>query len=119
MSYRVVTDNTCGVGSPDSWYRDSNQYSINDLMVDLGTLGGTTSAATAVNDSGQVVGQSSTASSGFTHAFLWTSADGMRDLGTFGGTYARAAAINSAAHVVGTAFTQMLVPFRGSVLNAV
>jgi len=118
-AFLVSPEDTDGDGRPDSWYRDSDQNGINDLMTDLGTLGGTTSAATAVNDAGQVAGQSSTASSGWTHAFLWTGAGGMQDLGTFGGSYARAAAINNAGQVVGTAFTQMFVPFRGSTLSAV
>jgi probable HAF family extracellular repeat protein len=40
-------------------------------MVDLGTLGGYSSYAAAVNDLGQVVGRSTTAS-GEVHATLWT-----------------------------------------------
>src|SRR5205814_3456910 len=48
-------------------------------MVDLGTLGGY-SAASAVNDNGQVVGESATADSP-QHAFSWTEAGGMIDLG--------------------------------------
>jgi probable HAF family extracellular repeat protein len=48
-------------------------------LTDLGTLGGGFSVANAVNDKGQVVGESST-SSGQVHAFLWQ--DGhMTDLG--------------------------------------
>ena len=52
-------------------------------MVDLGTLGGTTSRAVAVNDGGQVVGWAETAA-GQTHAFSWTEGDGMIDLGELG-----------------------------------
>ena len=48
-------------------------------MRDLGTLGGTTSAPTGLNDAGQVVG-SSTLADGSTHAFLWTPTDGMDDI---------------------------------------
>jgi uncharacterized membrane protein len=40
-------------------------------MTDLGTLGGNVSAATGINDLGQVVGMSDTAS-GYGHAVLWT-----------------------------------------------
>jgi probable HAF family extracellular repeat protein len=47
---------------------------------DLGTLGGTTSEAVAINDRGQVAGSSTTAD-GSSHAFVWTLAQGMRDLG--------------------------------------
>jgi probable HAF family extracellular repeat protein len=42
-------------------------------MVNLGTLGGNFSIAFGINDLGQVVGYSSTAS-GETRAFLWTAA---------------------------------------------
>jgi probable HAF family extracellular repeat protein len=55
-------------------------------MRDLGTLGGETSVARAINDRGQVLGTSDTATEG-QHVFLW--ADGrMRDLGLPLGTTA-------------------------------
>ncbi len=69
-------------------------------IADLGTLGGASADARAINDAGQVVGASATAS-GETHAFLWTATDGMKDLGTLGGTFSRAYGINSLSHVVG------------------
>ena len=65
-------------------------------IVDLGTLGGTRSYANAVNDSGQVVGESTTAGDASTHAFSWTQAGGMVDLGTLGGSSSSTAvAVNS------------------------
>jgi probable HAF family extracellular repeat protein len=84
-------------------------------MVDLGTLGnGTHSEAWAINDSGQLVGLSTTQPGDpfedFTlwdtvHAFFWSAGEGMIDLGTFGGTYSYAYAINSQGQVVGDAET--------------
>lgn len=48
-------------------------------MTKLGVLGGTYSFASALNDSGTVVGQSDTTASG-PHAFVWTVKGGMQDL---------------------------------------
>ena len=68
-------------------------------MIDLGTLGGGSSIAYAVNDLGQVVGTSFDA--GVSHAFSWTSADGMIALGTLGGSSSYAQALNDRGQVVG------------------
>ena len=70
-------------------------------VVDLGTLGGATSAATDVNNRGIVVGWAKTAS-GTVHAFVYR--DGMMiDIGTLGGPNSVAAAISNNRAVVGTA----------------
>ncbi|MHB8069256.1 MAG: BACON domain-containing protein [Desulfobaccales bacterium] len=68
-------------------------------MTDLGTLGGTGSRAYAINDSGQIVGGSTTAS-GQSHAFLY-SGGVMTDLGTLGGTDSTAYGINDSGQIVG------------------
>ncbi|WP_458190680.1 hypothetical protein [Haladaptatus sp. NG-WS-4] len=70
---------------------------------ELGTLGGPNSSASGVNDSGLVVGESSS-SEGY-HAFIWSEDEGMRSLGTLGGNVSRATAINSRCQVVGTSQT--------------
>ena len=59
--------------------------------IDLGTLGGIISAALAVNEASQVVGDAFTAT-GATHAFLWENGV-MTDLGTLGGSQSRAFAL--------------------------
>ena len=53
-------------------------------MLDLGTLGGLTSIAFALNDAGQAVGKAGTdpASPNLSHAFVWTAAGGLVDLNT-------------------------------------
>jgi probable HAF family extracellular repeat protein len=74
-------------------------------MTDLGTLGGASSFVSGINDSGQVVGRSETAT-GSEHAFI-TGPDGhgMTDLGTLGGSFSDAVGINEAGQVVGSSET--------------
>ena len=87
----------------------------NGTMTLLGTLGGATSAAVDINESGQIVGSSETAD-GVRHAFLH--ADGvMRDLGSLGGE-SLAWEINEAGDAVGFSFradgtTRVAVLYRG------
>jgi probable HAF family extracellular repeat protein len=73
-------------------------------MTDVGDLGGAESVAFDINEAGQVVGLSYTAS-GQVHAFLWMLEAGMIDLGTLGGAYSLAYAINDAGQVVGYSYT--------------
>ena len=73
-------------------------------VVDLGTLGGARSQATAVNRSGQVVGWSTTADGKIEHAFITKPGGaGMRDLGHLTGVCAGANAINHRGQAAGYA----------------
>jgi|SRR5579884_886960 len=76
----------------------------NGKMRDLGTLGGTFSVTNAMNNRGEVVGQSNLAGDLVTHPFVW---DGSKliDIGTAGGDMGFAWAINDAGEVVGWSFT--------------
>ncbi|MFA7237611.1 MAG: DUF3466 family protein [Phycisphaeraceae bacterium] len=73
--------------------RAAAQYTITDL----GTLGGNSSEALAINNSGQVVGRTSLADGSY-HGFLYSNGN-MTDLGTMGAT-----AINDSGQVVGGQF---------------
>ena len=117
---QVVGAATNGIPDPSSIVGVSTQVRAflwqNGAMQDLGTLpGGTDAVALLVNERGQIVGQSYTASSiprpptficfDFPltlHGFLWE--DGkMVDLGTLGGSCAFTYALNSRGQVVGQA----------------
>jgi probable HAF family extracellular repeat protein len=74
-------------------------------VVDLGTLGGSHSEATAINDSGQVVGYSYLAGDQNYHAFLYKEGK-MTDLLTLGGPSSVAKGINKSGQVVGYSDTE-------------
>ncbi|MCS0581009.1 hypothetical protein NX784_05355 [Massilia pinisoli] len=70
-----------------------------DGMHELGTLGGASATAAAVNNAGVIAGQSQTAS-GEVHATVWTH-DSIIDLGTLGRTRSTSHDINDAGWVAG------------------
>jgi probable HAF family extracellular repeat protein len=70
-------------------------------ICELGTLGGSSSVAFALNDREQIVGRSRTAR-GEQHAFLYENGI-MKDLGTLGGNLSTARAINARGWIVGSA----------------
>lgn len=84
-------------------------------MIDLGTLGGTsTRTVAAMSSDGSVVVGNSWTSGGDEHAFRWTAATGMQDLGTLGGPSSYALGLSSdGSTVVGRAF------LNGSIYHAV
>ena len=72
-------------------------------ITDLGDLGGGSSQAVAINNRGQVAGNSY-GKAGSWHAFVWQNGK-MTDLGTLGGDRSYAEAINEAGQIVGWSTT--------------
>lgn len=75
---------------------------INGVRTDLGTLGGSSSTAVAVNLYDQVVGNSTT-TDGSLHSYIWSASTGMTDLGSLsgGGGHVDVGSINDYGQVVG------------------
>ena len=73
-------------------------------LADIGTLGGTCSTATSLNNRGQVAGQSSLAGDITTHPFFY---DGTKliDIGTLGGSFGLTTWVNDPGEVSGGATT--------------
>jgi probable HAF family extracellular repeat protein len=80
----------------------------NGRVTELGTLGGDSSEAIAVNERGQVLGES-TAADGTTHAFLWTRGH-MVDLGRVGFHGGLDYALNDKGQAIGPGWTPSPAP---------
>jgi len=105
----VVGDAQNGSIDPISGLREINAVKFNHGQLEnLGTLGGNSSGAISISNSGLVTGWSETSildSSGVaeTHAFLWK--DGtLRDLGTLGGPVSFGQDVNDKGQVIGFSF---------------
>jgi probable HAF family extracellular repeat protein len=83
--------------SPDVSGQHAFLFTAGQLQ-DLGTLGGLTSWATAINGNGNVVGFADTLD-GQSHGFVWNGS--MQDVGTLGGASSAATGINSSGRIVG------------------
>jgi probable HAF family extracellular repeat protein len=105
-------------GTPDHAFA----FVGNGPMQDLGTLpGGNYSRASAVNDLGQIVGESGITPETFPiikHAFLKTGVfAAMQDIGTLGGSFSFASAINNSSLVVGSSSTAGDAAIHGFLYN--
>jgi probable HAF family extracellular repeat protein len=81
-SSRAVAINERGQIAGDTWYQAGEAFfRDNGTVVTLGSLGGGKTRVRGMNEHGDVVGTSVTAS-GEVHAFVWQRETGMHDLGT-------------------------------------
>lgn len=72
----------------------------------IGSLGGTQTVVSGLNDLGEVMGYATLPGDTAVHAFKWSKRDGMRDLGTLGGSISythSSQGINNRGEVVGRA----------------
>lgn len=84
-------------------------------ITDLGTLGGTTSVANGINDSGQVVGRATDAHYNW-HAFLYSGST-MTVIGSSGESSYDAGGINASGQVVGYSNTGQVFLYSGSTVK--
>jgi uncharacterized membrane protein len=129
--FLVTPEDSDSDGKPDRWYRDDDGDGLNDLMISLGVLGGSSDqeegVARDINDEGQVVGNSTVDAVSVgeenAHAFFWEDLNGngesdtgeMVDLGVFAaGEASYAEAVNNHGQIVG--FRSWRVSRKGSFL---
>jgi probable HAF family extracellular repeat protein len=106
ISYTNSTANANNANcAPNAPAQDPFFWDKNAGMIDIGTLGGTCGVPNALNNRGQVAGQSYLAGNTIAHAFLWDKRGHpqLNDLGTLGGDNASALWVDDAGDVVGYA----------------
>jgi len=83
--------------TPAAWTFDGKR------IINLGTLGGSWSYTSGINERGHIAGYSSASDEGIgrDRAFRWTAATGMVDLGALGGFRSYANAINNREEIAG------------------
>lgn len=92
--------------SPGCSFRDFIAFTTgaflwqNGKMMNLGSLGGTCTNASSMNNAGQIVGYSFLTADGAFHPFLWDRGK-LTDLGTLGGNFGAAANLNELGDAVG------------------
>ncbi len=124
-AYGVSADGSVVVGASSTAGNAAGQFfpavhafrwtQASSTMTDLGTMGGTNSAASGVSADGSVVvGWADTVGNAAHRAFRWTSGGGMVDLGTLGGTFSSASGVSADGSVVvgGSADTVGNTAFR-------
>src|SRR6266566_3714434 len=99
LGFTACLDSTQPLGDSPAAARPELSVVANITTLDLGTLGGNFSIATALNAAGQVAGISNTAS-GDLDAFLWDGTT-MRSLGTVAGDFIFPIFLNAAGQVAG------------------
>ena len=97
----VINANGQVVYSLHTQIGDRVQFFSNARIQDIGTLGGASAIAPALNDAGQVAGFASNAAENV-HAFRWSETGGMVDLGALGdAVFSFGSAINKTGKVAG------------------
>ena len=91
-----------GDASTPSFQQHAALWSPANAITDLGTLGGSFSSASDINDAGQVIGTSYLTGDAVQHFFVWSSSTGMRDLTAMLGSVVSLAGINDAGQIAGT-----------------